>query len=123
MPERQPDGEVEQRDGGHRRAAGQVREDRGAFGANAVGEAPPNRPVTISGSVPATAVSPVRAALPVVTSTNQGMAMYDRLLPTLEMPLAVSMASMGRRLCCATVVVPGAALTTTIPHRFHINDA
>jgi hypothetical protein len=34
------------------------------------------------------AVMPVLAALPVVTSTNQGMAMLVRLLPTKEMALA-----------------------------------
>ena len=41
-------------------------------------------------------VMPVCVALPVVWSTNQGMAMAESTLPTSEMALAVNSQMMGR---------------------------
>jgi hypothetical protein len=51
----------------------------------------------IAGSAVKKAVSPVREALPVVCSTNQGTAIIASTLPTIEMPLAVSNAKSGTR--------------------------
>ncbi len=60
---------------------------------------PPTKPAINSGSVSAKVVRPVCMALPVVWSTNQGMATEVIILPTCEIALAVKSATSGARSC------------------------
>jgi hypothetical protein len=59
--------------------------------------APPNAPPRISGRLAAAVTTPVLAALPVVWSTNHGIATSAIVVPTKETALPASRPSSGPR--------------------------